>query len=123
MKKLQLSFLVILCLQICAHAQMWPGKLRILIKDKLTGLPLSSTSYTLMLNDSTKSVLTSDTQGQAITGDLLKGPYKVEIACNMYLNAMMNNIIIGEGKTAYITMELIPARPLTRKDKKRLRIR
>lgn len=123
MKKLLLSFLVLLCLQICAYAQTWPGKMRILLKDKLTGMPLSSTSYTVTLNDSTKSVLISDAQGHALTGNLVKGPYKVEIACNMYLNATINNIIIGEGKTAYITMELIPARVLTRKEKKRLGIR
>ncbi len=123
MNKLLLSTFILICLQVCTYAQTWPGKMKILVKDKLTGLPLSSTSYTVTLNDSIKSVLISDTQGNALTGDLRKGPYKVEITCNMYLNATINNIIIGEGKTAYISMELIPARALTRKEKKRLGIR
>jgi|GEM_PF-6962050 len=103
--------------------QEFPGKMKIDIQDRLTKQLLVSTPFTVTLNSADKFAFVSDNQGAALTGDLKKGKYKVEVACDNYQTTYYDNIIVGEGKTAYLTFGLLPNRPLTKKERKLLGIK
>lgn len=122
--KRYLIIAILLSFQIfISKGQEFPGKMKIEIKDRLTNQPLVSTTFTVTLNSSSKSVFVSDNSGSATTNELKKGKYKVEVACDNYQTTYYDNIVVGEAKTAYMIFSLLPARPLTKKEKKKLGIK
>lgn len=85
--------------------QQNPSGIKILVKDKETGFPFINDSMIVFINDSLKSEFKSDNNGYAFF-NLNQGRYTIQIGHIGYQSQRMTGIIVGEAKTAYVTLEL-----------------
>ena len=92
--------------------------MKILVKDKVTGIPLINDTITVATNDIVRDVLMSDNEGYMY---LLKPPgkYSVEVGHKGYKSTIYRGINISEGSTVYVILELSLKDPPTKNKKKK----
>ena len=107
--------------------QAFSGGLRVTVQEKTKNpdsfyVPIN-VPVTIILNDSLKYDLTTDSEGSVALKNLAVGKYSVKTVrkdCEVY---EIKGILIGEGKTAYMSVRLTCAdyiKSLTKKEKKKL---
>jgi hypothetical protein len=83
------------------------GKIKIHLDNRFTDQTINLTTFTLTLNDSIKSIYTTDSQGDALSSDLKKGNYKAEILCDKF-QTLYHTVVVSENKTSSLTFKLMP---------------
>ncbi len=93
-------------LQYCSSfAQQRQSGIKVLVKDKETGFPFMNDSMTVIFNDSIKQQFVSDKDGYAFF-ELVQGRYLVQVGHIGYQSQLISGVMVGQAKTAYITIEL-----------------
>lgn len=105
MKKSVVLVIFVLMWQSLLKAQQRPSGIKVLVKDKESGFPFMNDSMTVEFNDTGKQQFVSDKDGYAFFS-LAPGAYNMAIRHIGYQGLMIKQVIVGEGKTAYVTMEL-----------------
>ena len=105
MKLVIVTSLLFLFLSNSMFSQVRPGGIKILVKDKETGLSFMNDSMAVIFNDSIKQQFVSDKDGYAFF-ILDPGRYTVHVGHIGYQSQWISGIIVGEAKTAYLTIEL-----------------
>lgn len=105
MKKTVTLIIFILTLAASLNAQQRSSGIKILVKDKETGLSFMNDSMAVIFNDSIKQQFVSDKDGYAFF-ILDPGRYTVHVGHIGYQSQWISGIIVGEAKTAYLTIEL-----------------
>ena len=85
--------------------------------------PVINESINVVVNDSATFTLTTDNEGYVVIKDRPKGYYNIKVARVDCQPQEIKGIIIGEGKTAYVTFQLTCAsyiNSLTKKERKKL---
>ncbi len=107
--------------------QTFSGGLKLNIQERIKSGDgrqyVTTESITIVLNDSITHILTTDQEGSVSIKSLQKGKYKVKIIRTGCQASEVRDIIIGEGKTAYVTLLLTCAsyiNSLTKKEKRKL---
>lgn len=101
-------------------------KLTISEKTKKGSKPVTSGQIEISFNDSIKMTLVPDNEGCVGVIPLNRGAYDIKCKYQDCLISETKNIVVGEGKTAFVTMALTcPTylNSLTKKEKKRLGIK
>ncbi|MDZ4664901.1 MAG: carboxypeptidase-like regulatory domain-containing protein [Bacteroidota bacterium] len=111
MKKSILFLLILFFTSVITNGQTIPGKIKIQLNNNFTNQPITSTSFTLVLNDSIKETIKTDTLGYALLGNIKKGSYKVQVFCDNFQTIYYSNILIDEGKTTFSLFKLMPTNP------------
>lgn len=99
-------------------AQQNPSGIKILLKDRETGFPFINDSMIVFINDSIKSKFKSDNNGYVFF-NLKQGRYTIQIGHIGYQSQRMTGIMVGEAKTAYVTLELSNGKGEKIKEKKK----
>lgn len=86
-------------------AQQRISGIKILAKDRATGVPFRNDSMMVIFNDTIKQQFLSDKDGCAFF-ILNPGRYTVHLGHVGYQSQWITGIIVGEAKTAYVTIEL-----------------
>jgi len=111
MKKSILFLLILFFTSVITNGQTIPGKIKIQLNNNFTNQPITSTSFTLVLNDSIKETIKTDTLGYALLGNIKKGSYKVQVFCDNFQTIYYSNILIDEGKTTFSLFKLMTTNP------------
>jgi hypothetical protein len=92
--------------------------MKILVKDKATGISFINDTMTVTINDTAQAILISDNEGYMY---MLKPPgrYSVEVARKGYKSVEFRGINVTEGSTTAITLELSLEEPPTKNKKKK----
>lgn len=107
-------FLMVSCM---VFAQQKAQGIKLLVKDKFTGNTIAD-SVVVTFNDSIKFDTVSDAGGYYFFS-LPVGNYRIRIDRSRYNSQLLSGIMVGEGKTAYVTMEIDKPEPLNRKTKRK----
>jgi hypothetical protein len=107
-------FLMVSCM---VFAQQKAQGIKLLVKDKFTGNTIAD-SVVVTFNDSIKFDAVSDAGGYYFFS-LPVGNYRIRIDRRRYNSQLLSGIMVGEGKTAYVTMEIAKPEPLNRKTKRK----
>lgn len=105
MKKTITSIILLLMFSNSLLAQQGSGRVKILIKDRETGLTFSNDTMQFVVNDSIITKFVSDSQGYAFFY-LNQGKYDLGVRHVGYQGVKILGIMIAEGKTSYITFEI-----------------
>jgi hypothetical protein len=105
MKKTVTLIIFILTLAASLKAQQRSSGIKILLKDKVTGFPFMNDSMVVIFNDTIKQQFVSDIHGYAFFA-LVPGRYSVQLGHIGYQSQRVTGIVVGEAKTAYMTIEL-----------------
>lgn len=98
------------------------GRVKLLLKDRLTDSPIANTKLCAALNSDTL-VSTTDSEGYCILDGIKPSKYSLYVHSDGYRGLLLTVLMIGDGKTSYPTFTLDPNRELTKKEKKYLRHR
>lgn len=118
MKLIYIYILLLLLVYSVSFSQLRSSGMKILVKDKVTGIPLINDTITVATNDIVRDVLMSDNEGYMY---LLKPPgkYSVEVGHKGYKSTIYRGINISEGSTVYVILELSLKDPPTKNKKKK----
>ena len=118
MKLIYIYILLLLLVYSVSFSQLRSSGMKILVKDKVTGIPLINDTITVATNDTVRDVLMSDNEGYMY---LLKPPgkYSVEVGHKGYKSTIYRGINISEGSTVYVILELSLKDPPTKNKKKK----
>lgn len=112
-------FVLFLIICFTVPAQQRAQGIKLLVKDKIVGNNIID-SVIVTFNDSIKLNAVADAGGYYFFS-LPVGNYSIGIARKNYYGYTLKGIIVGEGKTAYVTMEIekIQDQKKTKKKKSR----
>ncbi len=106
MKKIYLAVVLVLFASLSALAQNDNGAIKILLKDKSTGEAIPFANVVAYKDGVQVGVSTTNMDGEAFIKPLTPGKYTVKGIYVGYQPAEVTNVVVGEGKTAYITIPL-----------------
>jgi hypothetical protein len=86
-------------------AQQRQSGVKVLVKDKETGYPFTNDSMMVVINDTLVRNYKSGQDGYAFF-NLAPGRYSLSVVHVGYQRAQVTGIMVGEAKTAYLTLEL-----------------
>lgn len=98
-------------------------KLSVSERTKQGSKPIASGQVEITLNDSIKRVLSPDAEGSLGVIPLAQGSFTIKCKYRDCQIAEVKNIVVGEGKTAYVTLALTcPSyiRSLSKRERKKL---
>lgn len=91
------------------------------VSDKRT--PVINTKFEITLNDTIKLELTTGSDGLLGKIPLDKGSYNIRLDNKEFLPAEVKDIVVGEGKTAYVDIMCRRITTLSKEEKKKLGIK
>ena len=106
MKKIYLAVVLILFASLSALAQNDNGAIKITLKDKSTGEAIPFANVVAYKDGVQVGVSTTNMDGEAIIKPLSVGKYTVKGIYVGYQPAEVKDVVVGEGKTSYITIPL-----------------
>ena len=106
LRKIYFSIVTLLLVSASAIAQNNGGAIKVLLKDKTTGETIPFANVVAYQGGVQVGVGTTDMDGYAMIKPLSPGKYDVKGVYVGYQAQEMKGIIVGESKTAYITIEL-----------------
>jgi len=106
MKKIYLAVVLVLFASLSALAQNDNGAIKILLKDKNTGEAIPFANVVAYKDGVQVGVSTTNMDGEAFIKPLNPGKYTVKGIYIGYQPAEVKDVVVGEGKTAYITIPL-----------------
>lgn len=114
----KLLLLICLCSFQVFMAQQRSSGIKVLVKDKETGFPMSNDTIVVSTNDTIMLKIVSDENGYLFL-NRNQGRYDVIVGRKGYQTLKIFGIIVGEAKTAYLTMELSNRKVEKIKEKKK----
>lgn len=119
--------IIILFVTLDSACQTYSGALKITVREKTKSAERNSLvineSITIVLNDSTKHSLITNSEGDVPIKNLQPGKYNIKIIRRDCEISEVKGIVIGKGKTAYVSITLTCQayiNSLTKKEKKKL---
>ena len=106
MKKIYLAVVMVLFASLSALAQNDNGAIKILLKDKNTGEAIPFANVVAYKDGVQVGVSTTNMDGEAFIKPLTPGKYTVKGIYVGYQPAEVKDVVVGEGKTSYITIPL-----------------
>jgi hypothetical protein len=106
LRKIYLSIVSLLFVSASVWAQNTGGAIKVLLKDKTNGETIPFANVVAYQGGVQVGVGTTDMDGYAIINPLSPGKYDVKGVYVGYKAQEMKGIVVGESKTAYITIEL-----------------
>ncbi|PBQ33126.1 hypothetical protein CNR22_15505 [Sphingobacteriaceae bacterium] len=106
MKKIYLAVVLILFASLSALAQNDNGAIKIILKDKSTGEAIPFANVVAYKEGVQVGVSTTNMDGEAFIKPLSPGKYTVKGIYVGYQAAEVKDVVVGEGKTAYVTIPL-----------------
>jgi hypothetical protein len=106
LRKIYLSIVSLLFVSASVWAQNTGGAIKVLLKDKTNGETIPFANVVAYQGGVQVGVGTTDMDGYAIIKPLSPGKYDVKGVYVGYKAQEMKGIVVGESKTAYITIEL-----------------
>ena len=106
MKKIYLAVVLVLFVGLSAIAQNDNGAIKIVLKDKNTGEAIPFANVVAYKDGVQVGVSTTNMDGEATIKPLSPGKYTVKGVYVGYQAAEVTNVVVAEGKTAYITIPL-----------------
>lgn len=106
MKKIYLSLILVLFVGFSAWAQTDNGAIKIKLQDNSTKEAIPFANVVAYKDGVQVGVATTNMDGEAIIKPLTPGRYTVKGVYVGYQAAEMKDVVVGEGKTAYITVGL-----------------
>ncbi|MBL7903300.1 MAG: carboxypeptidase regulatory-like domain-containing protein [Bacteroidia bacterium] len=106
MKKIYLALVMVVCFGLSALAQSDNGAIKILLQDKATKEPIPFANVVAYRDGVQVGVATTNMDGEAIIKPLAPGKYSVKGVFVGYQATEVKDVIVGEGKTAYVTIPL-----------------
>jgi outer membrane receptor for ferrienterochelin and colicin len=106
MKKVYLAVVLILFFGLSLQAQNDNGAIKIELKDKNTGESIPFANVVAYKDGVQIAVSTTNMDGEAVIKPLTPGKYTVKGIYVGYQAAEIKDVVVGEGKTAYITIPL-----------------
>jgi hypothetical protein len=103
--KIAVKVVILLFCNSFSIAQQRQSGIKVLVKDKETGYPFTNDSMMVVINDTLVRNYKSDKDGYGFF-NLAPGRYSLGIIHVGYQRAQVSGIIVGEAKTAYLTLEL-----------------
>jgi hypothetical protein len=106
MKKIYLSFILVLLIGFSASAQTDNGAIKVILRDNTTGEPIPFANVVAYKDGVQVGVSTTNMDGEAFIKPLSPGKYMVKGVYVGYQTKEVKDIVVGEGKTAYINIGL-----------------
>ncbi|MBI3518716.1 MAG: TonB-dependent receptor plug domain-containing protein [Bacteroidetes bacterium] len=106
LRKIYFSIVTILLAGASAIAQNNGGAIKVLLKDKTTGETIPFANVVAYQGGVQVGVGTTDMDGYAMIKPLAPGKYDVKGVYVGYQAAQENGVVVGEAKTAYVTIQL-----------------
>lgn len=106
LRKIYFSIVTLLLVGTAAIAQNTGGAIKVLLKDKTNGETIPFANVVAYQNGVQVGVGTTDMDGYAMIKPLAPGKYDVKGVYVGYQAAEVKGVIVGDAKTAYITIEL-----------------
>lgn len=106
LRKIYLSIVTLLFIGTSAIAQNGGGAIKVLLKDKTNGETIPFANVVAYQGGVQIGVATTDMDGYAMIKPLSPGKYDVKGVYVGYQAQEIKGIIVGESKTAYVTIEL-----------------
>src|ERR1700748_2921597 len=106
MKKIYLAVVMILFASLSALSQNDNGAIKITLKDKNTGEAIPFANVVAYRDGVQVGVATTNMDGETFIKPLTPGKYTVKGVYVGYQAAEIKDVVVGEGKTAYITIPL-----------------
>ncbi len=122
----RITTLILFLISTGIFAQTELGGLKILVQEKTKNagpITVANHPVTITLNDTISYTLTTDQEGSVLIRKLAPGKYTVKIKRDDCQSHQFTGIVVGAGKTAYISAQLsckAYINSLTKKEKKRL---
>lgn len=106
LRKIYFSLVTLLLVGASAIAQNTGGAIKVLLKDKSNGEAIPFANVVAYQNGVQVGVGTTDMDGYAMIKPLSPGKYDVKGVYVGYQPSQQNGVVVGDAKTAYITIEL-----------------
>lgn len=106
LRKIYYSFVTLLLISATAFAQNNGGAIKITLKDKANGETIPFANVVVYQGGVQVGVATTDMDGNAIVKPLSPGKYDVKGVYVGYQPQEIRGVVVGEAKTAYVTIEL-----------------
>jgi outer membrane receptor for ferrienterochelin and colicin len=106
MKKIYLAVVWVLFVSLSALAQNDNGAIKVTLKDKSTGEAIPFANVVAYKDGVQVGVSTTNMDGEAFIKPLTPGKYSVKGVYVGYQAAEIKDVVVGEGKTAYVTIPL-----------------
>jgi len=106
MKKLYLSAVLFLLGTLSLFAQSDNGAIKVLLQDKNTKEPIPFANVVAFKDGVQVGVATTNIDGEAFIKPLAPGKYSVKGVYLGYQPMEIRDVVVGEGKTAYVTLSL-----------------
>lgn len=106
MKKIYLALVLVLFASLSALAQNDNGAIKVTLKDKSTGEAIPFANVVAYKDGVQVGVSTTNMDGETFIKPLSPGKYTVKGVYVGYQAAEIKDVVVGEGKTAYITINL-----------------
>ncbi len=106
MKKIYLALVMVVCFGLSALAQGDNGAIKVTLKDKSTNETLPFANVVAYRDGVQVGVATTNIDGEAFIKPLSPGKYTVKGVFVGYQATEVKDVVVGEGKTAYVTIPL-----------------
>ena len=106
MKKIYLAVVLVVFASLSALAQNDNGAIKITLKDKNTGEAIPFANVVAYKDGVQVGVSTTNMDGEAFVKPLSPGKYTVKGIYLGYQAAEIKDVVVGEGKTSYVTINL-----------------
>src|SRR6476659_1543483 len=106
MKKIYLAVVLFVLTSLSALAQNDGGAIKVIVQDKATKEPIPFASVVAFKDGVQVGVSTTNMDGEAFIKPLSPGKYTVKGVYVGYQTMEIKDVVVGEGKTAYVTMGL-----------------
>jgi hypothetical protein len=106
MKKIYLAVVLVIFASLSALAQNDNGAIKITLKDKNTGESIPFANVVAYKDGVQVGVSTTNMDGEAFIKPLTPGKYTVKGIYIGYQAAEIKDVVVGDGKTAYVTINL-----------------
>ena len=106
LRKIYFSVVTLLLASASVLAQNNGGAIKVLLKDKTNGESIPFANVVAYQGGVQVGVATTDMDGYATIKPLSPGKYDVKGVYVGYQTAQQNGVVVGEAKTAYVTIEL-----------------
>ncbi len=106
MKKIYLAVVMMVFLGLSAFAQNDNGAIKIILQDKATKEAIPFANVVAYKDGVQVGVSTTNMEGEAVIKPLAPGKYTVKGVYVGYQATEIKDVVVGEGKTAYVTIPL-----------------